>query len=345
MLNLQHIYKDGLNEVLTSRGGIRKGLLVTTVVLLLYPTISWGQKNCRWTMAFWNVENYFDIWRDTVKEDSIFTPQGENHWTKQRYQDKKNKIYKIIAALQWPAIVGMAEVENDYVLLDLCQSTPLRKKGYDFVHFESPDKRGIDCALLYQRDMFELLEKRSIYVSDTSNGFYTRDILMAGGVLTSSVGESDTCYVLVNHWPSKRGGAIADSYRISIAKRLTCIMDSLHQQHPTALIIAMGDFNASPEEEAIRDGMGFDSEYRNKEGFYNLMYQIPKGRGSYKYKDSWSCIDQLIANRKLKIEIFAPSFMLQDDNRYLGKKPYRTYTAMKYHGGYSDHLPIIVEIP
>ena len=129
-------------------------------------------------MACWNVENLFDTRHDTMKDDCAFTPEGDNHWTSKRYQDKQNKIFKTIAAMQWPVVVGMAEVENDHVLRDLCRNTPLRKLGYDFVHFESPDQRGVDCALLYRKGLFDLFESTNIYVSDTTEGFYTRDILL-----------------------------------------------------------------------------------------------------------------------------------------------------------------------
>lgn len=318
---------------------------VFTILLFLLPSMIWGQEDARWTIAFWNVENLFDTWHDTLKDDCAFTPEGDNHWTSKRYQDKQNKIFKTIAAMQWPTIVGMAEVENGHVLRDLCRNTPLRKLGYDFVHFESPDKRGVDCALLYRKGNFEVLEAQNICVSDTTDDFYTRDILLVGGVLSNNTGLSDTCYILVNHWPSKRGGAEAERHRMEIAHRLLHTMDSLQRSHPAALIVAMGDFNASGDEEAMRLGLGFGGGEKNAEGFYNLMCQIPQGEGSYKYKDTWSCIDQVIANRKLKVELFAPDFLLVDDEKYLGRKPFRTYTGMTYLGGYSDHLPIMIRIP
>lgn len=290
--------------------------------------------------AFWNCENFFDTEHDTLKEDQAFTPAGENHWTPRRYADKRNKIYKMVAAMQFPAVMGMAEVENDRVLRDLCLGTPLRRMRYQFVHYESPDRRGVDCALIYRPDCFRMTGTRTICVSDTAAGFYTRDILLVEGVLTGG----DTCFFLVNHWPSKLGGATADHYRMQIARRLLLTMDSLQQVHPTALILAMGDFNASAEESAISKGLGFGHNRHNVHGFYNLMYDIAKGTGTYKYQDGWSCIDQMISNRPLKIEIFRPEFMLIDDSKYLGQKLFRTYLGMRYIGGYSDHLPIIATL-
>lgn len=324
---------------------MRRAFIAVVTGLLLLTGTTHAQEEWRWTMAFWNVENLFDTWHDTLKDDCAFTPEGDNHWTSKRYQDKQNKIFKTIAAMQWPVVIGMAEVENDHVLRDLCRNTPLRKLGYDFVHFESPDQRGIDCALLYRKGCFEVLEARSIYVSDTAEGFYTRDILLVGGVLRDTVSCGNTCYILVNHWPSKRGGAEAERHRMEIAQLLLHTMDSLRSSHPAALVLAMGDFNASGNEEAISRGLGFGGGERNPEGFYNLTTQIPQGEGSYKYKDTWSCIDQAISNRKLKVELFAPDFLLVDDEKYMGRKPFRTYTGMNYLGGYSDHLPIVIRIP
>ena len=132
---------------------------------------------------------------------------------------------------------------------------------------------------------------------------------------------------------------------MEIARMLLGLMDSIQQAHLTALVLAMGDFNAAPEEDAISKGLGFEGGCRNAAGFYNLMCKMTVGEGSYKYKDTWSCIDQMIANRELTAEVFAPDFMLTDDTKYMGKRPFRTYTGIQYLGGYSDHLPIIVRIP
>ncbi len=303
-----------------------------------------AQENTRWSIAFWNVENFFDIRNDSLKADDAFTPQGDNHWTARRYADKRDKIYKMVAALGWPAAMGMAEVENDEVLRDLCYYTPLRKYKYQVVHYDSPDERGIDCALIYRPDQFRVLASRAVCVSDSTEHFYTRDILMVEGVLLDERG-NDTCFLFVNHWPSKLGGATADRHRLEIAQRLMGLMDSVQQAHTGALVMAMGDFNASIEEEAVRKGLGFDGVAVNAQGFHNLMFQIPKGSGSYKYQDTWTCIDQMIVNRDLRVEIFLRDYLLMDDPKYLGKKLNRTYIGMNYRGGYSDHLPLIARIP
>lgn len=318
--------------------------LLILVVLLALAHGGWSQADTCWRLAFWNVENFFDTRHDTLKEDMAFTPRGENHWTVKRYEDKRNKIFKVIASMGFPVVVGLAEVENDWVLSELCLGTPLRKMRYGFVHYESPDKRGVDCALLYRKDRFRVIESRPICMSDSAVGFFTRDILMVKGVTLGRKVE-DTCYLFVNHWPSKLGGAVADNRRLQIARVLMREMDSVKHLNPNALILAMGDFNASPIEEAVSEGLEFRGECMNARGFYNLMYQVPESVGTHKYQGVWSCIDQMICNRDLELEVFAPNAMLIDDTKYLGKKLFRTYLGMKYQGGYSDHLPIIITIP
>lgn len=316
---------------------VKKLLILGLLVVFAFGCRS-QVDTCR-RLAFWNVENFFDTQHDTLKEDMAFTPLGDNHWTAKRYEDKRNKIYKVLAAMDWPSVVGLAEVENDKVLRDLCLGTPLRKMKYGFVHYESPDRRGVDCALLYRKDHFRVIDSRPICVSDSASGFFTRDILAVEGVL----GE-DTCYLFVNHWPSKLGGAMADGHRLAIARLLLHMMDSVKSAHPQALVLAMGDLNSSPDEEAVCEGLEFRGNCMNESGFYNLMYQVPAGVGSYKYQGSWSCIDQVVCNRDLELEIFSPDFLLIDDIKYLGKKLFRTYLGMRYQGGYSDHLPLIVKV-
>lgn len=319
----------------------RTSSIITTVLIILFPTFAAAQQDARRCIAFWNVENFFDIHHDTLKNDYEFTPEGTYHWSYNRYLDKRNKIFKMLATLDYPAIMGLAEVENSTVLQDLCLGTPLRQKGYRYIHYESPDKRGIDCALLYREDCFKLLETQAINVSNSEKNFFTRDILLVVGVL----GEGDTCCLLVNHWPSKSGGSKTRRRRMAVAQLLRHTMDSLALAHPNALVLAMGDFNASPDEEAIRKGMGFGRTGRNDEGFTNLMITIPKGEGTYKYQGSWSCIDQILSNRFLTPIIIQPEYMLLPDTRYLGVKPFRTYLGLRYQGGYSDHLPIAIYLP
>ena len=315
-------------------------------------------------IVFWNVENLFDTDDDPLKEDDAFTPGGDNHWTKKRYQQKQTNICRVLAAtgertvgkMEPPMIVGLAEVENNKVLRDLCKGSVLRKYGYRYVHFDSPDARGIDNALLYREEYFTPFFTKAIDVSDSSIGLVTRDLLLVEGVIKKSAEtmtqnieqEEDTLIVLVCHFPSKRGGAAADVRREQVARKLRETLDTLIVAHPEAAIVAMGDFNASPEEREIAVVGGG--------GFENLMKQMESGTGSHKYQGKWAYLDQVIVSKGMldgrcqiqvaegKARVFAFDFMLVDDERHLGKVPLRTYQGFKYLGGYSDHLPVGVDL-
>lgn len=295
----------------------------------------------------WNVENLYDTDNDTLKNDDAFTPEGENHWTKKRYIAKLNKICRVLAATSeignvMPTIVGLAEVENDKVLRDLTQGTFLRKYRYRFVHFDSPDARGIDNALLYREDYFKPFFSQAIDVTDSIIELITRDLLLVEGTTI----EGDTLIVVMCHLPSKRGGSAADIRREHVAKKLRSCLDTIKERHPQAAIVAMGDFNASPDEREIAS--------LNGNGFVNMMLKMENGMGSHKYQGIWAYLDQIVVSSAMldrqcpmqvgNAQVFALDFMLVDDERHLGKVPLRTYQGMKYLGGYSDHLPIGLDI-
>lgn len=313
-------------------------------------------------LVFWNVENLFDIENDPEKGDDAFTPRGDNHWTRKRYEKKKRDISRVLAAtgsrdgglLEMPVIVGLAEVENDNVLRELCAGTALRRFGYQFVHYESPDTRGIDCALLYREGKYRPFYTQSIDVSDSSIELETRDILLVEGVLKGGSAtlfqnteqEEDSLIVLVCHLPSKRGGTAADIKRAHVARKLREVLDTLRLAHPNAGIVAMGDFNASPDEEELKSLMGG--------GYVDLMSNLEPGRGSHYYQGKWAYLDQIIVTEEMingksqlqvdGVQVFAPEFMMEEDERHLVKKPLRTFMGMRYLGGYSDHLPVGVEL-
>lgn len=275
-------------------------------------------------VGFWNVENLFDVVDDSLSAgDDDWTPQGAQHWTYRHYQRKLQDIYKTIVAMDCPLLMGLAEVENDRVLRDLCQGTPLARLGYQFVHYDSPDHRGIDCALLYRKDRFRLMESSVIRFD-----FATRDILQVVGVASGG----DTLVLWVCHLPSKLGGAEAEARRVRCLHRLKEAMDSAALRFPSATLLAMGDFNAEPHE--LPDL-----------GYRNLMASLPDGEGSYCYQGYWSCIDQMLTNNAaLSASVFRPDFLLEPDVRRLTSKPRRTYLGPRYHGGVSDHLPVFVVI-
>ena len=315
-----------------------------TIMLYLSVDTAHGQNA---GVAFWNVENFFDTRNDTLKDDDAFTPQGDNHWNAKRFEHKRDNIYKVIAALGLPMVIGLAEVENKYVLEQLCRATPLRKYGYRWIHYDSPDVRGIDCALLFRSDLFKPFRSKPVNMSNRATNYFTRDVLMVGGVTA----RGDSLYILVCHMPSKLGGDYADRQRSRIARTLRNIVDTVALAHPSATVVVMGDFNADPEEADFRKSFGFDEGPTNDAGLTNLMYGLADGEGSHNYGGHWSFLDQIMVKPPIenpafvmpKATVFRPKFMLENDDRHQTQRPLRTYNGLKYRGGFSDHLPVYID--
>lgn len=302
-------------------------------------------------VMFWNVENYFDTYDNPSTKDEEFTPQGENHWSWKRFEKKRDDIAKTILLAadeygEYPALIGLCEIENSFVLEELTENTPLARAGYTFIHKDSPDSRGIDVALLYRGEMFTPLEEHYI-----ASSFPTRDILYTKGVLNGL----DTVHIFVNHWPSKRGGEKSSSTRrMLVSHRARQVTDSILQKNPSANIIHMGDFNDTWDSKPLA----------NLDQLVNLSQYAEGNEGSYKYKESWSTIDQFLVSENLirrrtsntekflhqwlwcekEMEIFAPVHLLCEDDRYLGAKLRRTYNGPRYIGGISDHLPVMLQL-
>ena len=296
-------------------------------------------------LMFWNVENFFDPFDDPEKEDDTFTRNGENHWTWQRFQKKKNAVAKTIIStedtyLEAPALIGLCEIENKMVLRQLVEKSPLSQAGeYGFIHRESPDRRGIDVALVYRKDTFRPIKTDSLRTED----FPTRDILYVKGVLQGParlVG-TDTLHIFVNHWPSKLGGARqTDERRNAVRSRIELFLDSLLSDNIPKDIVIMGDFNDTEPEIGIP----------------GILRQSPEGggrasspHGTLKYKGKWEQIDHFFISEFLlrlpvRESIYSPAFLLEEDKSFLGHKPRRTYVGPRYNGGVSDHLPIILSI-
>lgn len=309
-------------------------------------------------LMFYNLENLFDPEDDPLKSDEAFTPQGSNYWTPARYREKLVKSYKVISAVggfEPPAIVGFCELENRKVIYELITTTPLQRFNYQIFHEESGDARGIDVALIYRPSAYTPFTHKAfpvIFPGDTTDR--TRNLLMVGG----KVFNRDTLFVFVNHWPSKFGGAKeTEPRRMHVARQLKGITDSLMQIYPTAGIVLMGDFNDEPEEPSLREGLKalHPDEKIVSKSLYNLMLRFKEG-GTHKFQKTWSIIDQFIVSGNLlsreegiytrpeDARIFKADFLVEPDETNLGDRPYRTYIGMKYHGGFSDHLPIYLDI-
>jgi len=308
-------------------------------------------------IMFYNTENFFDTFDDSLTLDEDFTPPGKMHWTYQRYLTKLRNLYKVIvAAGAWspPDIIGLCEVENRQVLEDLIHDTPLSRYSYRIVHKDSPDKRGIDVALLYNTHRVRYLESKFCTVKKP--GLLTRDILYCKALLGP-----DTCHFLVNHWPSRSEGQIeTEPDRFAAAKRLRLLVDSVFAHHTSPKVLIMGDFNDEPADESLVNHLQVETVLNNPRhsGLYNLTVAPSAGtaRGTLKYQGRWNSFDQIIVSGSLLLRtkglaadtngyrIFSELFLLTEDKRYNGFKPNRTYIGFKYHGGFSDHLPVYVDL-
>jgi endonuclease/exonuclease/phosphatase family metal-dependent hydrolase len=276
-------------------------------------------------------------------------------WNLTRYNKKINSLYKtIIAAGEWnPAdLIGMCEVENREVLENLVYGTYLSKYNYGIIHEESPDQRGIDVCLLYRKDHIGIAYYRYLIPSDIlKEDFRSRSILYAKTVINS-----DTLHVFVNHWPSRRGGVLAmEDTRMKIAAMVRENADSIMKKNPEgARIIIMGDFNSTPDDGEM---MSLTSGEDSVLPLVNLSEALAAGgAGSYRYMGTWEMIDQVIVSRGLlenekglytneeMLSVFKPDFLLKKDPGYPGFTPFSTYRGYRYQGGFSDHLPLLLDL-
>lgn len=283
-------------------------------------------------VLFWNVECLFDPFNDPLKDDDEFTPVAERHWTWTRFEKKRDGIAQTVLAVadetgELPALVGLAEVENRLVVSQLVRKTMLEELGYDYVHRESPDARGIDVALLYRKDLLQVAAVDSLRVPNV----VTRDILYVKLLFQ----KSDSLHVFVVHLPSKRGGEKASQGRRDAAAAvLQRAVDSLLAADPSRRIVVMGDFN---DTDCHVTGLAVPP--------FSGPKPVP---GTLRYHGRWEQIDWFFIAPALRdsaaMQIFAPPFLLEPDASYLGVKPRRTYLGPRYNGGLSDHLPIYMKI-
>lgn len=311
-------------------------------------------------VMFWNVENLFDTQHDSLKNDTEFLPDALRHWNYHRYKKKLANVARVITAVgEWtpPALVGLCEVENDRVLRDLTRYSPLKEHGYRYVMTHSADERGIDVALLYQRDRFKLLSSNSSSPGlPTPQSRPTRDILHVSGQLLTG----DTLDVLVAHLPSRSGGEKqSEPYRLFVAQKLKTMADSLINLRRRPQLIIMGDFNDYPTNHSVTKVLKATAPPAQPESgkLYHLLARkaLSPDFGSYKYRGEWGLLDHLIVSGTLlrpQQKMFTDEdhahvarlpFLLTKDEKYGDMQPFRTYVGMKYQEGYSDHLPVYVD--
>ncbi len=318
--------------------------------------------NTAYRIMFYNTENLFDTEDDPEKNDNEFLPEGTRYWSEFRYKQKLSNIYKVIVALgEWdlPKLVGLSEVESQKVLDDLLNYTPLYKTDYKVIHYESPDARGIDVALLYRSNYFTPITKRAIRVvlpASIGSGT-TRDILYVQGVTDMG----DTLHVYVNHWPSRWGGQMeTEDKRMFVAKLVNKHTDSVLNVNPQANIIIMGDLNDYPTDRSLIESLKANTEFDNikSDKLYNLSYYLQevKKEGTHKYNGQWGVLDQIVVSGALldtvgsiyttpdDAHVFKAAFLMEPDDKFTGERPNRTYIGFKFHGGFSDHLPTYVDL-
>jgi predicted extracellular nuclease len=301
------------------------------------------------TIAFYNLENLFDIKNDHQTNDNDFLPISTKKWTHKRYQNKLRKLGFAISNIglketdKHPAIIGLAEVENDAVLKDLIASKHLSECHYSFVHYDSLDERGIDVALLYDTSCFIVTYSKTFSVQlNNEEGLpdYTRDILLVTGLL-----EEEEIHVIVNHWSSRREGANeTEAKRLAAANKVIEIINDLKTENENSKIIIIGDFNDDPINESIQHLV------KNQDLFNPMLSLFSYSRGSTSHDFKWNLFDQMLFTKNffettpntfsyVEANIFDDDFLKLFNGKYKGK-PFRTYIGKKYQGGYSDHFPV-----
>lgn len=305
-------------------------------------------------IGFYNLENLFD----TIPgpNDKEFTPDGVNRYNTEKYQHKLDRLSEVISQIGnemfpgGPAILGVCEIENRSVLEDLVKTPKLKPSNYEIVHYDSPDRRGVDVGLIYRPDFFKVTSSRSAFLSVPDNpDFRSRDQLVVSGLL-----DGETIHIIVNHWPSRSGGEKRSlPFRMAAAALTKSIVDSIQHIEPGAKIIIMGDLNDDPDSKSILKGLGAKNDIKMvKPGdLYNTMAPLYKeGIGTLAYRDSWNLFDNLIVTSSLisedrsswvffRSKVFNKPFLQQTSGQFAGY-PFRTYVGNNFTGGYSDHFPV-----
>ena len=339
---------------------MRKYILGLLLAIISLNTVAQEKRNFKiHTIAFYNVENLFDTINDINKNDEA-SPIMEIKFNRSEiYKKKVKNMASVIADIgsdlvnKSPSIVGLSEVENRNVIEDLLNNKHLLNKNYDIVHYDSPDERGIDVGLIYNKDVFKVNSTKSheliIYDNKSSKRNYTRDQLVVSGLL-----DNELIHLIVNHWPSRSGGEERSrAGRMAAAELNKKIIDSLQNKYKNAKIITMGDFNDDPHDDSMKKILNAKKyiEDVKTNGIYNPMEVIlsDQGIGSNAYRDVWQLFDQILVtepflNKKYdsyqfyKAGIFNKSYLINKAGRYKGY-PFRSFSWGSFTGGYSDHLP------
>ena len=317
-----------------------------SLLILLFVALPFTGGAQRYAVVQYNCENLFDTVHDAGRQDQEFLPSGKRHWHSSRYWRKLSLLSQAIiacgesrdstAAWQLPALVALSEVENDSVVRDLCRRSALRQAHYEWLMTDGEDPRGVDVAMLYSPFLFRPVRHYSLRV-ETPDSTPVRDILYVEGEIQGG----DTLHVMVLHAPSRRGRGGANLRRQLVAERVIQTVDSIQTLHPDPLILVMGDFN----DETDGDMMQLLSQH--------LVHVCEGAKGThgakatYRYRGHWGSLDHILVSAPLAPRVKDKyiedhPFLLEDDEKYGGKQPKRTYVGPRYHQGASDHLPLVV---
>lgn len=305
------------------------------------------------SLVFYNVENLFDTLDDPRIVDEDFTPSGKREWHYGKYRDKLIRISRVLmhsGGWKKPALIGLVEIENRRVLQDLLQRTPLWYYRYGIIHFDSEDRRGIDAALLYDPEKLRPLDARPLRLRFQGEPHKrSRDILYARFILS----DGQILHYFVNHWPSKYGGAQAtETYRLQAGRFLRSVADSILAEDSSALLVACGDFNDGPDSPSLSL-----LEEGPDPPFLNLMKSLPQqGAGTHKFAGQWEMLDQFLVSPRLMepggerswnfagLGILFVPYLLTEELNQTGHRPFRSFAGSFYQYGFSDHLPVFLDL-
>ena len=347
--------------------------VILTLVLMSVATTAGAGGPKRYVLGFYNVENLFDTYHDDGKNDYEFLPDGKNKWTEPKYEKKLHNIATVIKAMAdenkaFHTVLGLSEIENRHVLEDLVSQPEIEAANYQIVHYDGPDRRGVDVALLYRPEYFTVEESKSIPFDFNSTAitftmdkegqdyFRTRDILMVRGLL-----DGEMFAFFVAHLPSRIGGKGQD-LRSRGAEIIYEHSLELMKQYPGIKIMVMGDMNDNPTDESMvkyMHGKETIAEVGKYDFFSPFLSMLKAGYGSLAYRGTWNIYDIILVNEamsnapkgELKIQpivknkyygrVFSQPFMTQQEGQYKGT-PFRTFSNGTFIGGYSDHYPTYI---
>ncbi|AFN75803.1 endonuclease/exonuclease/phosphatase family [Melioribacter roseus P3M-2] len=328
-----------------------KSIIFLFLLMLPAPTIFGSSETGGDTIyvASWNVENLFDTEDNPLKNDDEFTPEGSKKWTYEKLEQKLDNLERVINYMNdgcGPDILCLQEVENIWMAKRLIYR--LTYRDYVVAYRESPDERGIDVTVIYDRNIFSVVNVDTFSVN-LPDGDKTRYIMLLELKHRKS---GDVLYLLGNHWPSRSGGREkSEPNRLAAAARLRTVIDSLANLNANANIIALGDFNDEPDNQSIVNVLRASKEIEEPGDLLNLSYErFEKGEGTYNFRKDWNMIDQIIVSGALvdgrgldyvknSFEIVRPEYMIQKEGDYKGA-PLRTFVGNRYFGGFSDHFPV-----